>query len=607
MSRSRQWSRGGGEENQLESHSVDHGVRPDHNTFTLHYHGTCSECHHFHRRVAFDVPVDDTKSSRFFCERCQHPIFGLGRTNTQITLASQDSFPLEDRGLDHSPTTELCNNRPSPRRNLQLVTSLHESAHPSPYGQLSAIKEQTSPAGPSTATAIHEEEPPAPKDYSIAPARSHTNTSRPSVTEISSQHHDQDDEQPGLSMILGYIYRMLEKSARMICGGSHHYRFSGFGLNLQLTLEYTGDYKHPDLPATEANVGSASPNANDRHLGPRLLEAEPLSAEPLNENYEWPPSSVNHPQSDQAESIDVPRGFQDHDRNIKAERLRSHRRDQTLRKQALQRKCDCTENCHCRHETSRSSSVDLMGLSGEPVARRRGRGSSLDSTPGRYLDGVGRPTTLSTDTDFSLPDLKSHPLSHLGSMFSARRGSSGENSSSASISRRLRQGLPTAQSDASSVSLHPRRPMLPQRSISASIISSSPTPSQYGSIVADVLRKVDATRRTRWCAAHPSTLAWLHDGNVNHGTIPTPAGEGDGLSAPDGAPFPRTISTPEQQLATLPDDQAAINGSSLSYPNSLQNNASTEVDEDNIVGRHDRTLSDGALLPARLDPPLTAL
>ncbi len=585
MPGSRQWSRGGGEENQLESHSLDHRVLPDNHTVTLHYHGTCSECHHFHRRVAFDVPVDDTKSSRFFCERCQHPIFGLGRTNTQITLASQDSFPLEDRGLDHSPTTELCNNRPSPRGNLQLVTSLHESAHPSPYGHLSAIEEQTSPTGPSgTAPAIHEEEPPAPKDCSIAPARSDTNTSRPSVTEISSQHHDQDDEQPGLSVILGYIYRMLEKLARMICGRSHHYRFSLFGLSLQLTLECTGDNKHPDLLVTEATVRSASPTANDGRLGPRFLDAGPLSAEPLNEHYEWPPRSVNHPQGDQAESIDVPRDFQDHDRDVKAERLRSYRRDQTLRKKALQRKCDCTKNCHCRLETSRSSSVDLLGLSGEPVARRRGCGSSLDSTTGRCLDGVVRPTSLSTDTDFSQPDLKSHPLSHLGSMFSARRGSSGENSSSASISRRHRQGLPTAQSNVSSVSLHPRRPMLPQRSSSASIISSSPTPSQYGSIVADVLRNLDATRRTRWCAAHPSTLAWLHDGNVNHGTIPTAAGEGDGFSAPDGAPFPRTISTPEQQLANLPDDQAAINGSSLSYPNSLQNNASTEVDDEHVVG-----------------------
>ena len=55
------------------------------------FHGSCSRCHHFHNNHQFTFSLDSTVHTRLFCERCNHPMFGLGRASTQNTLASVES------------------------------------------------------------------------------------------------------------------------------------------------------------------------------------------------------------------------------------------------------------------------------------------------------------------------------------------------------------------------------------------------------------------------------------------------------------------------------------------------------------------------------------
>ena len=125
----------------------DHSVR-------LLYHGNCSKCHHFHRHVAFKVKIDEAEHTRFYCERCRHPIFGLGRTDTQNSLASQDSFPINEGVVEVVSALDICSNRPGPLPSLQLNTS---SPIQLGTGPLSAILEQ-SPQGqtrPTFAVSAH--------------------------------------------------------------------------------------------------------------------------------------------------------------------------------------------------------------------------------------------------------------------------------------------------------------------------------------------------------------------------------------------------------------------------------------------------------------------
>ena len=76
------------------------------------FHGSCSRCHHFHNNHQFTFSLDSTVHTRLNCERCSHPMFGLGRASTQNTLASVES------GFTFTP--RACVDRPGPQPALQV-------------------------------------------------------------------------------------------------------------------------------------------------------------------------------------------------------------------------------------------------------------------------------------------------------------------------------------------------------------------------------------------------------------------------------------------------------------------------------------------------------
>ena len=82
------------------------------------FHGSCSKCHHFHNNHQITFSLDSTVHTRLLCEKCNHPMFGLGRASTQNTLASVES------GFTFTP--RACVDRP--RQNSALQVEAQPSA-----------------------------------------------------------------------------------------------------------------------------------------------------------------------------------------------------------------------------------------------------------------------------------------------------------------------------------------------------------------------------------------------------------------------------------------------------------------------------------------------
>ena len=97
-------------------HRAYRGPHGDHNSSEANvgipFHGSCSRCHHFHNNHHFTFSLNSTVHTRLLCERCSHPMFGLGRTSTQNTLASVES------GSTFTP--RACVDRPGQQAALQV-------------------------------------------------------------------------------------------------------------------------------------------------------------------------------------------------------------------------------------------------------------------------------------------------------------------------------------------------------------------------------------------------------------------------------------------------------------------------------------------------------
>ena len=493
--------------------------------FTLHYHGSCSECHHFHRRIPFDVSLDDTRSSRFFCERCQHPIFGLGRTDTQLTLASQDSFPIVDGGIHHSPSIVSCCNRPIHETGLQSARSSQEPTY-SVVEQSSAINEGTRITRPSgLAPGIHAEGPNVSLDDPLALRGSHVNLTVLSTARSAEQNDGMDYRQPWLSIILGWIHRMMCQIVKRIFGTSRQYNLSGFGFRFQLKLDCHEINEPTDraatlhLPVGDGNETTDWPSSDSR------APEDSLFVNPIGNRDRWPSKPTNPAPQDGAEDTEYIGDTEENDYTIRMERLRNHRRDKTLRKLALQKRCTCTHDCHCRRVGCRSSD----GGNSEPPIETGSRND--EELPGSGADQEAGSTRPISTLDLPQPDITTNYLNHLGSIFSADRQASVGDSSSRSDKRRRARTL-TVESTSSSVSLHPSRPVHHGRSLSTPIPSHSPLSADYGSVVAEVFDNLAVIRQSRLSPSQQHGFAWLDGADETYSTHLNSAAKVDPASSP---------------------------------------------------------------------------
>ena len=489
-------------------------------TTTLHYHGSCSQCHHFHRHVPFTVPIDDTRPARFYCERCRHPIFGLGRTETQITLASQDSFPLTEGIVDSTSNPEICENSSIPRPDPEPPTSTRQLGYPSMNAQLDAIEEQATvsdivvprsgPLGETTDGLVNAH--PSASPSAMPGAELTISCGRPT--------QGSHDRQKWSSMLLKYVYSLLERVADRICGRPRQFNFLGFELNIHLTSNFSQHSDRMNVSAPQTSTGENSQSKSHPRLETgkdRIWETQPLSAEPGQRTSLSGLPQNGQPRLEFFRNVS-PRRIQRIGTLQRQEQLRNYRRDQTLRRNALKRRCDCTQDCHCKlpvGDTLRDPHTGSSSPSGGNARQRR----DIQSHDWILFNSSERSTKASgsnCDSSLSQYDLGTVSLAHIGSLFSPRRRPPEESLSSASNNYGSRRRAPAVRSNMSSVSLDPSRPDPPRRSLSSPALFASPSRGRDNLFLGDIVPFSDPIEWNRDSASQASIASGSHNGSGSH-------------------------------------------------------------------------------------------
>ena len=377
------------------------------------FHGSCSKCHHFHINHPFTFSPDSTVHTRLSCERCDHPMFGLGRVSTQSTLASVESGSTSPRA---------CVDRLGQQQ--QSASQAEAVPATSTLGLLTTITERRSPAASRSTSHIR------------------TPTRTLSVTSLSGQEvggsirrvePDGDRAEPN------NIAQESPENQALHPQTTTLRRLRTIGHRFKRRLSATRkDWKLPRirLQITYAPsvgvIGHSSASASASTTG----------------------LSSRQEQSENAEQLVGGTGDDTEDRHAS---LRARRRELTLAKErelALVRKCECGPECPCNSgsnipQVNRADSPDIFVPPHLFPPHHSSTGSSNSQPSQNSAHG---------------PDL----LTHIGDHFeSSRRSSSADESSSAadSGSRRIRlsQGS-TLWSNASSISLRTRRPLVSRAS-----------------------------------------------------------------------------------------------------------------------------------------------
>lgn len=530
-------------------------------TITLFYHGSCSRCHHLHRHVAFDVSIDHSEHTRFHCERCHHPMCGLGRTDTQNSLASQDSFIVNDGVIGSASATIPCSNISEPPLSVQLNTSSRISPGPD---QLSAIPEQPTigRSRPTSATSA-----PAPINLtSVLPAEPRPILTGPSPVEIVRGPQDlirvTRETKPRLTFISNWVCKIVGSLARRLNNAPHEVRFLGLQLHYQFTSEHSRENQPSSLVTALAsvdelpNVDNAQESAQDTT---RVLAAD---VEPVEEGVGslsyGAHNGLRTDPTQQAHTTDEL--ITNQHTALKEERLRRERREKTLKTTALQKKCHCTEACPCKGEGVEPSFSDGSRHIHDRNIACSGTSRSFHRFPGYPLGDLVRRSSMSSESNHLPTVARPDPLTHLGGFHLPRwRTSNTANTTAMDDSSGGPRQASAAVSNTSSVSLHPSRPVLPGRSFSASLLPFSPPSNGSDFGTREVLRSLDFLHHARAVAAGSGSLPWQHSGSFSRMLRYDRAVETDENSI-EAHPPPRALSTETTGHPTAQENQPQLDG-----------------------------------------------
>ena len=377
------------------------------------FHGSCSRCHHFHINHPFTFSPNSTVHTRLSCERCDHPMFGLGRVSTQSTLASVESGSTSPRACVD-------------RQGQQQQSASQAEAVPaaSTVGLLTTITERRSPAASRSTSHI----------------RTPTPTRTLSVTSLSGQEVGggiRRGEPDGGRAEPKNIAQESPENQALHPQTTTLRRLRTIGHRFKRRLSATRkDWK---LPRIRLQITYAPSVGITGHSSASASTTGVSSRQEHSEN---------------AEQLVSGTGDDTEDRHAS---LRARRRELTLAKErelALVRKCECGPECPC--------------ISGSIVPQ-----VDRADTPDIFVPPyVFPPHHSSTGSSNSQPSQNSahgpDPLTHIGDHFElSRRSSSADESSSAadSGSRRIRLSQSsTLWSNASSISLRTRRPLVSRAS-----------------------------------------------------------------------------------------------------------------------------------------------
>ena len=376
------------------------------------FHGSCSRCHHFHINHPFTFSLDSTVHTRLPCERCNHPMFGLGRVSTQSTLASVES------GSTFTPRAcvdRLGQQQPS-------ASQVETVPGTSTLGLLTTITERRSPAA-SRSTSNIRTPTRTLSETSLSGQEVGGSVGRGELDDGRAERENTPEESPENQAL--HPPTTTLRRLRTI-GHRFKKRFSATRKDWKLPRIRLQVTYAPSVGMTGHSSASASTTG----------------------------ISSRQEQSENAEQLVSGTGDDTEDRHAS---LRARRRELTLAKErelASVRKCECGPECAC-----------ISGSNVPQVDRA--------DTPDIFVPPwVIPPNHSSTGSSNSQPSQNSahglDPLLHIGDhLASSRRSSSADESSSAadSGSRRIRlsQGS-TLWSNGSSISLRTRRPLVSRAS-----------------------------------------------------------------------------------------------------------------------------------------------
>lgn len=387
------------------------------------FHGSCSKCHHFHNNHLFTFSLDSTVHTRLCCERCNHPMFGLGRVSTQNTLASVES--------DSTFTPRACVDQPGPHPATQPEAAPGTSG----LGLLTTITERRSPATSRSTSHIGTPMPTlAASPAGEEPLESHV------LPKDTAQGSPEERAPHPQTATLGRLRTIGRRFKQRFYAKPRDWKLSRIRLHMTKAMESSHD---APVPLT---TPSAGPILSDGH---RTGVTGDISASAPASGSTTEVSSGQEP-SDNAEELVTGAGEDIEDRHAS---LRARRRELTLARErefAAIQKCECSPGCPC--------------INGSHVAQGDRAETPENIHVPHYLFPNHHSSTGSSNSQPSQNSAQGLDFLHMGGHFdSPRRSSSADESGSATESgpRRIRfsEGS-TLWSNGSSVSLRARRPLV---------------------------------------------------------------------------------------------------------------------------------------------------
>ncbi|KAL9044360.1 MAG: hypothetical protein Q9214_002498 [Letrouitia sp. 1 TL-2023] len=461
-------------------------------------------CHHLHTNVPLRLPWDPERHLRFLCEHCDHPIFGIGRTSTQTTLASVETVPVEE-------LTQRTAGAEGQRDNQAFAGQARSppTLQTTPYanqGHLSTISEGTTPNRRSPSISYTDAQNLSDGGHPFRVIDNYPPSS-PSNAEQVREHHPEnrptsrDDRTSRLSTRIKVIKRRL-------LGKSRGFRIPRLGVHFGIT---------PASQTIQRPLEIGQPNTDNHHSEPATT-VESLGLTNYPEFGVGSPSIlhmnqiVSGSQTHESAGEQGPTSHPDPIANgpqrveAKKEHVRAKRKEATLKRRRTQMStCECLDYCQCR-VASDSNIADNGRRSSdfEPEIPDHSLGNLISQGDSSNGSSGDRPSSSGRRVSF---------LTGIGSHLSPSRRGSGTDGTSSSVAGSSQRRFDTVsqgttvvgESNSSSISL--TRPTLSSRSLSAPANPRRPPADNTRSSIRETLQNNEFLARLPNQSAESGSLA----------------------------------------------------------------------------------------------------
>ena len=313
------------------------------------YHGSCTRCHHLHYGVNLWLPLTDDVHSRYPCESCGHPMFGIGRSSPQSSLASLLTIPpsqvIQERSPEAFDSVAFCSDRTEDLRVSEEVSRPLED-------QVTIIRgtqrQETSLINSSQTSATNAEpaEPTAPPEARSVPNRPTQKEEQPSATRVFHDHEHGSQGSPAYTPTHSLLH--ARSAARKLVE-----RLRRGKLWQKFRNGKRSDSHQPIIQPLTQDAQTMTEPVFDLTLAPyteNILASHAPTIAISNADEQQPNTSdaAQRPEESGSLTTEVQQQLA-----IKLGRIQTQRKEATLKDKFLKRPtCLCGEGCHCKDNES---------------------------------------------------------------------------------------------------------------------------------------------------------------------------------------------------------------------------------------------------------------